>query len=117
MHSPSSLIPSTCTTTSVSSKPLKLVRCAAAGPTGLTRGTMCTARPLEATVTWVVAQGDEGAVNDSGDERLGTVMLMVAPVAALVTTGVPKSDDARGSAQAGTNWGLWKVCSVFSCVS
>lgn len=78
---------------------------------------MCTARPLEATVTWVVAQGDEGAVNDSGDERLGTVMLMVAPVAALVTTGVPKSDDARGSAQAGTNWGLWKVCSVFSCVS
>tara|TARA_B100000795_G_scaffold132666_1_gene98998 strand:- start:931 stop:1140 length:210 start_codon:yes stop_codon:yes gene_type:complete len=58
----------------------------------------------------VVVHGDEGAVNDSGGERPGTAMLMVAPAAALVTIGVPESDDARGSAHAGTNWGLWRVC-------
>ena len=103
MHSPISLIPATCSTSGVSSKPLNLVRCAAVGPTGLTRGTMCTARPLEALYTEVVVHGDEGVVNDSGDKRAGTAMLMVAPAAALVTTGVLKSDDDRGSAHAGMN--------------
>eukprot|EP00964_Phaeocystis_antarctica_P000806 scaffold436_cov62-Phaeocystis_antarctica.AAC.6 len=73
------------------------------GPTGLPRGTMCTVRPLEAVVRKVVVHGDGGAVNVSGDERPGTSMLMVAPAAALVTTGVLTSDDARGSAHAGTN--------------
>ena len=103
MHSPSSLIPATCSTSGVSSKPLNLVRCAMVGPTGLPRGTMCTVRPLEAVVTKVVVQGDEGAVNVSGDERPGTAMLMTAPAAALITIGVLTSDDARESAQAGTN--------------
>ena len=74
---------------------------------------MCTVRPLEAAVTKVVVQGDGGAVNVSGDERPGTVILMTAPAAALVTIGVLRSDDARGSAQAGTNWGLRKVCFCF----
>ena len=115
MHSPSSLIPATCSTNGVSSKPLKLVRCATLEPTGLPRGTMCTERPLPAAVvTKVVVQGDEGAVTVSGDERPGTAMLMVAPAAALATIGVLKPDDARGSAQAGTNWGLRKVCGFFS---
>ena len=64
---------------------------------------MWTTRLSEAVVTEVVVHGEAGVVNDSGDERPGSVMLMVAPAAALVTTGAPKSDDARGSLQAGTN--------------
>ena len=116
MHSPISLIPATCSTSGVSSKPLKLVRCAAVGPTGLTRGTMCTARPLEAVYAEVVVKG-AGAVNDSGAVRPGSVMLMVAPAAALVTTGVPESDDDRGSAHAGTNWGLSNASVCFRAES
>ena len=117
MHSPISLIPATCSTSGVSSKPLKLVRCAAVGPTGLTRGTMCTARPLEAVYAEVVVNKGAGAMNDSGAVRPGSVMLMVAPAAALVTTGVPESDDDRGSAHAGTNWGLSNASVCFRAES
>eukprot|EP00966_Prymnesium_polylepis_P178371 4130884-Prymnesium_polylepis.1 len=65
----------------------------------------------------VLVQGERGAVKMIGASRPGTIILMVSPGCAVVTTGEVVSAAAVGRAQAGTNVGSWKACGLPRTVS